>query len=486
MNINKLFRSYRQKLLWEGIFKSLLFALMIGGVSVFITSLVYHLMIKETPVLLTIGIGCVMFVTSFLLMFLIRHYPTKKRVAIRMDEIGLQERVSTMLAYCNEDTEIARLQRNDAIEKINETTSKQMKLHFYKREFILCAISVSMALVMMVLPYNVLAFGVSDDSVSVEQQQIIKDLIEQLREEVKQSELDENLKESLNEIVDQLEEDLKNIDSELEQAAKIQQAKKKMEEIFEQALTKNKIGEALQKYELTRALGEAISDGDTEKVTVALNNLEAFLNEDSALVDALSETITSALSASGVETSDELYTALSEFALALSKTNPEDDNFSEKLASDFDTAETAILAAIEKQVIIEAEKEKLEEAMSDAKNEVLGNEKDESEDSEKPEGEEGEMSESEEGEKPEGEEGEKPEGESGENPEGEVPGGQGQGDGTGGENAMTEEIYDPVSGSVTYGEVFAAYYAEYLAALEAGEVPEDLQEIIDSYFSALN
>ena len=50
---------------------------------------------------------------------------------------------------------------------------------------------------------------------------------------------------------------------------------------------------------------------------------------------------------------------------------------------------------------------------------------------------------------------------------------------------MTEGIYDPVSGSVTYGEVFAAYYAQYLEALEAGEVPEDLQEIIDQYFSAL-
>ena len=50
---------------------------------------------------------------------------------------------------------------------------------------------------------------------------------------------------------------------------------------------------------------------------------------------------------------------------------------------------------------------------------------------------------------------------------------------------MTEGIYDPISGSVQYGDVFATYYAEYLAALEAGEVPEELQQIIDQYFSAL-
>lgn len=68
-----------------------------------------------------------------------------------------------------------------------------------------------------------------------------------------------------------------------------------------------------------------------------------------------------------------------------------------------------------------------------------------------------------------------------------MPEGQGgeaeEGDGS---SSMTEGIYDPVSGSVEYGEVFAVYYAEYLAALEAGEVPEDLQEIIDSYFASLN
>ena len=483
MNINKLFRSFRQKLLWEGLLKSLLFSLMVGGASVFITSLVYHLMIKETPLLLTAALCGTVFTVSFLLIFFIRYYPTKKRVAARMDEIGLQERVSTMLEYRDEDTEIAKLQRNDAIEQIGKTTSKQMKFRFMKREFILCAVSVCMALVMMILPYNVLAFGASDNTVSAEQAQIIKDLIAQLREEVKNSEVNDELKDSLNDIIDQLEENLKDTDSELEQAAKIEQAKKKMEELLEKALTKNKIGEALQKYALTRALGEAISDGDAEKVSTALDDLETSLNEDTALVVSLGETITNALAASGVDESDELYTALAELAETLADINVESETFSENLTTAFDAAEAAILAALEKQAAIEAEKEKLEDAMSDAKDEVLGNEKEESENGEKPEGEEGEKPEVEEGQKPEGE---KPEGEApeGEPPEGE--GGEGQGDGTGEGNTMTEGIFDPISGNVTYGEVFAAYYAEYLAALEAGEVPEELQEIIDSYFSALN
>lgn len=481
MNLNKLFRTFKQKLLLENILKSSLFALMFSAAGVFIVSLIYHILIRETPLKLTLLVGLGIFILSFSIVFIFR-YPTKKKVASRIDEIGLQERVSTMLEYRKNETEIASLQRKDAVEQIQKVSAKQMKFRLFKKEFISCAICICMAVTMMFLPYNVLAFGTEDSVSSTEQQQIIKDLIAQLREEVKDSELDDNLKDSLNEVIDQLEEDLRDTESELEQAAKIEQAKKKMEELLEKTLTKKQIGEALQKYELTRALGEAVSAGDSEKVTAALNDLEESISSDTALVSTLSETIVSALEASGVDSSDELYSAFNDFSSALSEVDIKSDSFAESLKASFDTAEVAILAALEKQASIEAEKEKLEDAMSEAKDEILGNEKEESE--EKTEGEEGE--------KPEGEQqdGEKSEGKApnGEKPEGDAPQGEGQGEGEGdGEgSSMTEGIYDPISGSVSYGEVFAAYYAEYLAALEAGEVPEDLQEIIDQYFSSLN
>ena len=482
MNLNQLFRSFKQKVLLENFLKASLFALMLGAFSVFVTSLVYHILIRETPLMLVCAIGGGVFAIAFILLFFIR-YPTKKKVAVRMDEIGLQERVSTMLEYKNESTEIAQLQRNDALYHIGMVTSKQIKLRFLKREFISCIVCVCLAVTMMFLPFDVFAFGVSADAGSAEQQQIIKDLIDELRQEVKDSKLDDSLKDSLNEIIDELERDLQDAESELEQAAEIEQAKEKMEELLEKALTKKQIGEALQKYELTRALGEAISRGDTEKVSTALAELEEKLANDTTLVSELSETLLNALEDSGVDSTDSLYTALSDFSSGLSGIDTTADSFKEDLATAFDSAEAAIIAALEKQAAIEEEKENLDDTMSDAKDKVLGNEKEKSEEGQ---GEEGENPE---GEKPEGEmpEGEQPQGEA---PNGEIPegqgGGQGEGDDSGEGNTMTESIYDPVSGSVSYGEVYAAYYAEYLAALEAGEVPEDLQEIMDKYFSSLN
>ena len=477
MNLNKLFRSFKQKLVWEAFARAFLLSQIPGAAGVFAVSLVYHIMIEETPLKLALVIGGGIFSLSFVLLFLIG-YPSKKKVAARIDGLGLAERASTMLELRGEHSEMAELQRADAVDKIRSVSSKRLKLSLLRGELLTCIVSVCLAVTMMILPYNIFALGAAEGVSNAEQEQFIKDLIAQLREEVKNSALDDELKDSLGEIVDQLEEDLNNTDSELQQAAEIEQAKREMASLLENALTKNKIGEALQKYELTRVLGEAVSAGNADGVIKALDGLEESLAADAALVSTLAEAVASALESSGVEETDELYTAFGDFPAALSAIDVSAD-YTDDLAASFDTAEEAIIAALENQAAIEAELDKLEDAMNDAKDEVLGNEKTEPE-SEMPEGEmpEGEM--------PEGEmpEGEMPEGGM---PEGEMPegmGGEGFGEGDG--DTMTEGIYDPISGNVTYGEVFAAYYAEYLAALEAGEVPEDLQEIMDEYFSSLS
>ena len=60
------------------------------------------------------------------------------------------------------------------------------------------------------------------------------------------------------------------------------------------------------------------------------------------------------------------------------------------------------------------------------------------------------------------------------------------GDSNSGPSTMLEGIYDPISGNVTYGEVFAAYYAQYLEALDAGKIPDELRPYFERYFSSLS
>ena len=51
---------------------------------------------------------------------------------------------------------------------------------------------------------------------------------------------------------------------------------------------------------------------------------------------------------------------------------------------------------------------------------------------------------------------------------------------------MTEQIYDPISGSVQYGDVFSVYFSEYLRDSENGGIPFELKDAADAYFSILD
>ena len=187
MDIRRLFRSYRYKLLWEGILKSFFFALAAGGLAVFITSLVYHIKTEKTPVALTAWIAGGVFALVFALVFFVFYYPTKKRTACRMDEMGLNERVGTMLQFRHQEGVVIGLQREDAILHIEKSSTRQMKMCSFWKEGTVCGVCLVLACTMLVLPHDLFSVAAEQESVITdeEQAQIIEDLIENLREEIK-------------------------------------------------------------------------------------------------------------------------------------------------------------------------------------------------------------------------------------------------------------------------------------------------------------
>ena len=95
------------------------------------------------------------------------------------------------------------------------------------------------------------------------------------------------------------------------------------------------------------------------------------------------------------------------------------------------------------------------------------------------------------------------EGETGEEGQGEPPGeggmpggepgegdgegrGSGEGEGEARASRMTEPVYDPISGAVPYGEVFSAYYSDYLRGAESGEIPYEVSQAARAYFEDLD
>lgn len=495
--MNKLLKPYRNKLAREALVKSLLAALASSGVFGGVFLLIMHL-ISEEPDTLTLTVSfAAPFVCAFLISFFLIYMPDVKKTAARIDETGLKERISTMVELRDEKTGMAALQRDDAITHLKATAPKAVKYKIGVKRVILSVSAAAVALCLAFVPYNIMDIFAADGEgeLSAEDKQTIQELLDALKDKVEQAEVSDELKEKLEDVVSELEESLSEGGSALEQAAKISQAEDEIDRILSEAITRTEIGAALMQFDSTRALGRAISKGDTDGVTAAL---EAMKSETLALTDQelsdilrlVSSDVASALELSGVEAGDSLYDALAAFSSALSSAADKNDagnDATSDIQAAYDTANAAIIAALEEQAKIEKTAEELAEAMDGAKDELFGNEQTGEETGQEPQG---EQTGDESGEKPEGEQtGEKPDGEqsgdmSGELPDGELSGGEGGGDDILGQ--MSEGIYDPTLGDVEYGEVYAAYYAQYLAALEKGEVPEDLQQIIDEYFASLN
>ncbi|MBR7165324.1 MAG: hypothetical protein IKD18_03500 [Clostridia bacterium] len=482
------FRAFRWRLLLENALLGSLAGLSAGGVGVFVLALIDRILIRRTSAdlawLVGGGLGALAFLSVFALLF-----PTRRRIAKRMDEMGLKERVRTMLALEKETTPLAELQRQDTQKALDSVKAGKMKLRLPKRLPLVCAVSLALALVMLLVPYDVFAYR---PDLGEENRAFLEELMAELREELLKEELGEELLEELEEILDQLEEDLKSSESQLEQAAKIEEAKKKIEEKMEEALTKDPIGEALQHYELTKPLGEAIVEADEEKVRAVMEGLEKAILEDPSLAEELATTVDLALGEVEVPEEDALRTALAGLALDLHENNPDDPSFKTKLNEDMEKATISIIVALRQQMETEEVKKKAGKKMEEAKKEALGmKEKQEAEEtategggkeeSETQTGEGETPKETQEGKKPPKEESKKP-GPQGGNGESKDP------NGGGGSTPfeMSEEIYDPYSGTVPYGKVFALYYAEYLAAQERGEVTDEMRAVLDRYFSQLN
>ena len=136
-NLNK----YKYKLILEGILLSLIFGLLIGlGFSILL-SLIFFVF-KITGVFKIIIISGIIFLISTILLYFLKFKPTTNKIAKRVDNAGLKERVITMLELEGKDSVMIKLQRDDAKLKLEETKPKDVKFKSFKKQLITLAIIV--------------------------------------------------------------------------------------------------------------------------------------------------------------------------------------------------------------------------------------------------------------------------------------------------------------------------------------------------------
>ena len=318
---------------------------------------------------------------------------------------------------------------------------------------------------------------------SDQQDEQIQESIDKIQDEVNKDEnVNEENKEDINQELEDLEDNLQNSEDSNEQQEQIDQSKEEISESIDEQITKDEIGEALKNQEGLEDLGDNVSEGNTDNTNQSLDDLRKKLENLSGeqlkeALEDLSNKIDQALQDSNVDSEDPLYQAFENMSNNLKENanNANDSDIQDQIDETFEQAKQEISDALENQNQLEELKQSIQDQLDDLK-EQLGNQNQ----NQKQEG-ENQDGENQDGQGQDGENGE-PSDEQGQNP-----GGNGAGEGDGKlEYASDDLIYDPNTNSyVTYGELLNYYYEKVLQGIEEGQIPEDLESLINDYFSSL-
>lgn len=126
------FKKYLAKLRFEAFLKSLFSGLAVGFIANFIAALVtWFTPYNEIWIsLATLGVVTVVATAIF---YFKTFYPSVMANARRLDKLGLEERLITMVEYENDDSYMASAQREDAKAVLNTVNSKSIKLSIARK-----------------------------------------------------------------------------------------------------------------------------------------------------------------------------------------------------------------------------------------------------------------------------------------------------------------------------------------------------------------
>ncbi|MBQ4071872.1 MAG: phage holin family protein [Clostridia bacterium] len=145
MNGKQLFKKHYTRLVLEGILLSAFGGLAIGFAASFVAALVAWIL-DFGGIWLAIGVGGGVALVSGILLYFLKYKPNEVEVARRIDRLGLQERMVTMLELRGEDSYIANLQRENARVSLDKVSASGRKIKFRISRLLVIMLTVAFVL----------------------------------------------------------------------------------------------------------------------------------------------------------------------------------------------------------------------------------------------------------------------------------------------------------------------------------------------------
>lgn len=344
---NEGFARFKKKLLREHRIKSLLFGVAGGlaGAAISIAACRFanpSAMVYAAPIATAAGLAA-----AFAAAYFIKK-PTDKKIAARLDkDLNLQEKVSTRVEFEGKDGLILNKQREDATVKLDEKPVKavQRKLAsvtipvlvvaagFFAGSFFMPNIDQFPSHIKD--PINSSNIGSVDSIVHV--------IASSAKKDIDDIDPDTDVNDKIDQIIDRVQNDLDGETDENKRNDIVENGKDDIDKIVDDANSKDEIGDELVNSDddALKLLGEAIKEGDEDKITVALGLLKTELNElnGQKLVDklhAIAAEIRKALENSQIPEGDPLRDALKKLADEFDK---EADELQKNLDNGQDTSD---------------------------------------------------------------------------------------------------------------------------------------------------
>lgn len=464
----RILKEYQAKIKREAALKSAVLALIVGFFLSLIVSVISYVTLYNA-LWISLSVWLAAAIGFFMLFYKKVFRVSLKTTAARVDTIGLDERVITMVDLAGSEDFIARKQRENTQAALSAVSPRQLKT-FVSKLSVLALSLIAFCSIFMMTFSTVRAEEYQPPVVEQSyEDKIIQDMIDDLREIISEAEISQELKDKLNQMVDDLEASIKPTDSTEVKIAKVSETSQKIHSLLQAELSKTTIAEQLKKHDTTKTLGKAIGSGDPTKIDEAFDMMYDKIvsltgqQKYDELIQTGTDIKDSLKKASDIKKGDPLYEALDKLADAFLNIpvpppmGGDDQEMDDAVQDAIDDAKDAIKDAIEDQGKIEDTDDAIQDSMNDAM-ENMGKEDNEGD---------------EEGDNQGGEDEEKPGDDEGE-------------ENNGGPQHPTEDgeiIYDAIiDGETPYMDVYEEYYEKAMELLASGTLSDEMRQVIENYF----
>lgn len=343
MKKDDILKKYQTRVFKESVIKSLIYGLIFGLAVMAIVSLIFFI-IGTKQLLVAILFGLVAVIGGAIYVYRTKFQTTVNAVAKRIDELGLHERVITMIDYAENDSLICEKQREDTKEKLEKVESSQIKFRIPKVSIALLGVIAILAGSSLFLPNRTNSamansssssstsssnpiVNSSSSSINIDDQidEILQKLIEEIRRIIDNADISDDAKMRLHGVVDVT---VARLDDAKTPYEKIEILNDLKADIRHQIELMKSVGKSLEENDVTKELGQAIQSADGlqegEEIAAIINpcidkmieDLAASDNPDKYIEDLIYG-IETALALATEEENTELLTALSNFAKRL-------------------------------------------------------------------------------------------------------------------------------------------------------------------------